>query len=333
VPRRGHAATLDGGAQGAVISPGDLSLVHGQEAAKRALEVALAGGHHALFIGPPGAGKSMLGRCIPGLLPPLTPAEAEEVAAVYHLARLQPPLGRPVRIPRPGIGAARLVGSCTGRRPGEVSLAHCGVLVLDELPAFGNRTLDALRAPMDDGEVSFYGSPPLPARFTLFATMNPCPCGYWGDTRYPCRCPAQVIGLYRARVSEPLLDRVHLHVEVPAVTLSELRAPAGESSATVAARIAAARAVQVARFGAGSSTRLNGAMDRDEVRRHCVLDRAGRALLDAACEKLRLSARAVDLALQGARTIADLNGGGAIQPVHLAEAIQYQTAQRLLTSA
>jgi magnesium chelatase family protein len=329
MPRREHAATSDGGAQGATVPPGDLSLVHGQEAAKRALEVALAGGHHALFIGPPGAGKSMLGRCIPGLLPPLTPAEAEEVAAVYHLARLQAPLGRPVRIPRPGIGAARLVGSCTGRRPGEVSLAHVGVLVLDELPAFGPRTLDALRAPMDDGEVGAYGSPPLPARFALFATMNPCPCGHLDDARYPCRCTAQVVRLYRGRVPEPLLDRIHLHVEVPAVTLSELRAPAGESSATVAARIAAARAVQVARFGAGTSTRFNGAMHADEIRRYCVFDRAGRALMDAACEKLRLSARTVDLALQVARTIADLNGGGAIQPVHLAEAVQYTTYRRV----
>jgi magnesium chelatase family protein len=329
VRRRGHAAQLDRKTQSVMDSPGDLSFVRGQEAAKRALEVAVAGGHHALFIGPPGAGKSMLGRCIPGLLPPLTPAEAEEVAAVYHLARLQPPPARPVRIPRPGVGAARLVGSCTGRRPGEVSLAHCGVLVLDELPAFGPRTLDTLRAPMDDGEVSFYGQPPLPARFALFATMTPCPCGYLGDTRYPCRCPAQVIGLYRARVSEPLLDRIPLHVEVPAVTLSELRAPAGESSATVAARIAAARAVQVRRFGPGSATRFNGAMGGDEVRRHCALDRAGRALLDAACEKLQLSARAVDLALQIARTIADLNGGGAIRPVHLAEAIQYRTHGRV----
>ncbi len=282
------------------------------------------------MIGPPGAGKSMLGRCIPGLLPPLTTAEAEEVAAVYRPARLRPPAGRPVRIPRPGVGAARLVGSCTSSRPGEVSLAHAGVLVLDELPAFGPRTLDALRGPMDDGAVGFCGQPPLPARFALFATMNPCPCGYLGDTRYPCRCPAQVVGLYRARVSGPLLDRIHLHVEVPAVTLSELRAPAGESSATVAARIAAARAVQVARFGAaGSSTPYNRAMGGSEVRRHCALDRAGRALLDAACEKLRLSARAVDLALQVARTIADLNGGGAIQPVHLAEAIQYRTHGRV----
>jgi magnesium chelatase family protein len=329
MPRRAHAAQLAREAQGAMGSPGDLSLVRGQEAAKRALEVAVAGGHHALLIGPPGAGKSMLGRCIPGLLPPLTPAEAEEVATIYRSARLQPPPGRPVRIPRPGVGAARLVGSWTDRRPGEVSLAHAGVLLLDELTAFGNRTLEALRGPMDDGAVSFCGQSPLPARFALFATMNPCPCGYLGDTRYPCRCPAQVIRLYRSRVSEPLLDRVHLHVEVPAVTLSELRATVGESSSTVAARVAAARAVQVERFGAGSSTPYNGAMGGNEVRRHCALDRAGRALLDAACEKLRLSARAVDLALQVARTIADLNGGGAIQPVHLAEAIQYRSHGRV----
>lgn len=200
MPRREHAAQLEREAQGAVDSPGDLSLVRGQEAAKRALEVAIAGGHHALLIGPPGAGKSMLGRCIPGLLPPLTTAEAEEVATIYLSARLQPPHGRPVRILRPCVGAARLVGSCTDRRPGEVSLAHNGVLLLDELTAFCNRTLEALRGPMDDGEVSLCEQSLLPARFALFATMNPCPCGYLGDARNPCRCPAQVIRLYRSRV-------------------------------------------------------------------------------------------------------------------------------------
>ena len=304
----------------------DLSHVRGQEAAKRALEIAAAGGHSILFIGPPGAGKTFLGRCLLSILPPLAPAESDEVAQIYRLAGLEAPEARPVRIPRSEIRAAGVVGNAARRRPGEASLAHRGVLFLDELTAFGRGTLEAVRRCLDDCELRADGAPPLPCRFQLLATMSPCPCGYDGCAGEPCRCPARAVGQHRAQVPGTLLDRIHLHVEVPAVTSSELLAIPGEASSTMAERVATARALQTEHLGEGGT---NAIMSPAEIRRHCVLDAAGRAVFVPAWHVFQLSARAVDTALQVARTITDLAGGGAIRPVAIAEAVQYSSRRVL----
>jgi magnesium chelatase family protein len=304
----------------------DLSLVRGQEAAKRALEVAAAGGHSILFIGPPGAGKTLLGRCLPGLLPPLAPVEAEEVARIYRSAGLEAPAARPIRIPRSEIRETQMTGNAARGRPGEASLAHRGVLFLDELTAFGRGTLEAVRRCLDDGEIRLDCATLLPSQFQLLAAMSPCPCGLSGGEGEPCRCPAGAVGRHRAQVPGTLLDRIHLHVEVPAVSWSELRAIAGEASSNVAERVAAARALQTERLGDGGT---NAIMGPAEIRRHCALDAAGRALFELAWEYFKLSARAIDTAQQVARTIADLAGGGPIRPVALAEAVQYSSRRVL----
>jgi magnesium chelatase family protein len=313
----------------------DLSEVRGQEMAKRALEVAAAGGHNLLYLGPPGSGKTMLARRLPGLLPPLTLAEAIAVTKIHSLVAEEPPAGllsrRPFRSPHTGTSTAGMIGGGSTPRPGEASLAHNGVLFLDELPEFRRDTLEALRQPLEEGQVSVVRARArlmFPARFSLLAAMNPCPCGHLGDPRYECRCPTPLVERYRSRVSGPLLDRIDLHVEVPAVSLKELRAGAGESTAAVAARVAEARAVQLERFGAGTTTPINAAMGPEALRRNCPLDPPGRALLDAAFERLGLSARALDRILKVARTIADLAGSGPIRAPHLAEAIQYRTLDR-----
>ena len=316
----------------------DLSEVRGQEMAKRALEVAAAGGHNLLFIGPPGSGKTMLARRLPGILPPLTLAEAIAVTKIHSLVAEEPPAGlvrrRPFRSPHTGTSTAGLVGGGSSPRPGEASLAHNGVLFLDELPEFRRDTLEALRQPLEEGFVTVVRARArlqFPARFSLMAAMNPCPCGHLGDPRYDCRCLPQMVERYRRRVSGPLLDRIDLHVEVPAVSLKELRASAGEASESVAARVAAARAIQLDRFGAASSTPVNAGMGPENLRRHCVLEPAGRSLLDAAFEKLGLSARALDRILKVARTISDLAGSDTIRSQHLAEAIQYRSLDRRVT--
>ncbi|HVR95626.1 MAG TPA: YifB family Mg chelatase-like AAA ATPase [Thermoanaerobaculia bacterium] len=313
----------------------DLSEVRGQELAKRALEVAAAGSHNLLFLGPPGSGKTMLARRLPGLLPPLTLAESIAVTKIHSLVAEEPPAGlirqRPFRSPHTGTSAAGMIGGGSTPRPGEASLAHNGVLFLDELPEFRRDTLESLRQPLEEGTVSVVRARArlsFPARFSLISSMNPCPCGHLGDPRHDCRCPPPLVERYRGRVSGPLLDRIDLHVEVPAVSLKELRSSPGETTAGVAGRVAAARAIQLERFGIGTSTPVNAVMGTEALRRFCVLDPPGRNLLDTAFEKLGLSARALDRILKVARTIADLVGSDAIRAAHLAEAIQYRSLDR-----
>jgi len=317
----------------------DLSEVRGQEAAKRALEIAAAGGHNLLLLGPPGSGKTMLARRLPGILPPLTREEAIAVTKIHSRVADQPPSGlltvRPFRSPHTHTSTAGLIGGGSIPRPGEVSLAHHGVLFLDELPEFRRDTLEALRQPLEEGEVSVVRTRArfrFPARFSLVTAMNPCPCGHLGDRRYDCRCPPPMVERYRSRVSGPLLDRIDLHVEVPAVTLGELRGGRGETTEVVAARVQAARDRQLRRLGprraASGAAPINAAMGPEEVREHCVLDTEGRKLLDRAFERLGLSARALERILKVARTIADLAGEERIRSAHVAEAIQYRALDR-----
>lgn len=308
------------------IAP-DLSEVRGQAAARRALEIAAAGGHGLLLIGPPGSGKSMLAQRLPGLLPPMTDDEALESAAVLSLAGgagASTAWGRrPFRAPHHSASGAALVGGGSAPRPGEISLAHCGVLFLDELAEFQRGVLDTLREPLETGRVSISRAgrqAEFPAAFQLVAATNPCPCGWHGHASGRCRCAPADVARYRGRLSGPLLDRIDMHVEVPSVPRGDLLAqPRGEASATVRARVVAARAVAIARQGAPNAALAGAAL---EV--HCAIDDAGRALLGAAIEKLDLSARALPRLLRLARTIADLAGAAALAPVHVAEAIGYR---------
>ena len=318
----------------------DFSDVKGQDYAKRALLIAAAGAHNVLMIGPPGTGKTLLARRLPTIMPALTPAESLETTRIYSamgLLRAGQPLMavRPFRSPHHSVSDAGLVGGGSTPQPGEISLAHKGVLFLDELPEFNRKTLEVLRQPLEEGCVTIsraLRSTTFPAEFVLVAAMNPCPCGYRSDPRRACHCSPPQVERYLSRISGPLLDRIDLHVEVPAVPFTQLaEAPPGPTSADLLRDVLRARARQADRFG-GKGPVVNGRMTPRQVRKHCTLKPESHSILKAAMEELGLSARAHDKVLRVARTMADLDGSETIQPLNIAEAVGYRSLDRSVWS-
>jgi magnesium chelatase family protein len=316
----------------------DFREVKGQEHVKRALEVAAAGGHNVLMIGPPGVGKTLLARALPAILPKMTIDESLDVTQIYSIADQLPPdipliRNRPFRAPHHTISHAGLVGGGNWPHPGEVSLAHRGVLFLDELPEFGSRVLEVLRQPIEDKMVTIsraQGSLTFPANCQLIAAMNPCPCGYYGDPVRACTCSNSTVSKYQKRVSGPLLDRIDIHIQVPRVEFDKLNDDRlGESSDVIQNRVESARQLQRNRFlkeekRTRYSTLCNADMNTSEIRKYCTLDEMGRGLMKTATNQLQLTARSYHRIIKLARTIADLAGSESILPVHLAEALQYR---------
>jgi magnesium chelatase family protein len=310
--------------------------VKGQDYAKRALLIAAAGSHNVLMIGPPGTGKTLLAKRLPTILPPLTPSESLETTRIYSAMGLLKPgqalmAVRPFRPPHHSVSDAGLVGGGTTPQPGEISMAHKGVLFLDEMPEFNRKTLEVLRQPLEEGEVTIsraLRSTTFPAEFILVAAMNPCPCGYRPDPRRACSCTPPQVEKYLSKISGPLLDRIDLHVEVPAVPFTQLaEMPPGPTSADLRAQVLEARARQSKRFGP-RGPQVNGRMTARQVRKFCPQKPESMSLLKAAMEDLGLSARAHDKVLRVARTIADLDGHDDIKPQNIAEAVGYRSLDR-----
>ncbi len=321
----------------------DFSHIKGQETAKRAMEIAAAGGHNMLMLGPPGSGKSMLAKAFPGILPPLSFDEVLEVSRIYSVAGLLPQekgqiqqsliRQRPFRSPHHSASRAGLTGGGSHPKPGEITLAHRGVLFLDEFVEFPRNVLEVMRQPLEDGVITISRANQnitYPARFMLLAALNPCPCGYAGDNIKQCTCSDQQVARYLQRLSGPLLDRIDIHLEVPRLSESELLnvQPSGDASAVIRERVLAARQMQATRF-AGLNIHGNAEMSPQQIKQFCALDGVGQGLMQKAIQRMHLSARTFDRILRMSRTIADLSGSENVQAPHIAEALQYRTIDKL----